>query len=297
MSKVDELKQKYSSVTNVSLNKFIDADKTQTKKYLDFMLKTWEDRKIAINGNRTVSSIIGAVNKFNELIPYIENKDIYSKEYYGNFQNLLDTINRAETIKDDKSFNREEHAKVLLETKDLLFIQPITRKGSIKYGANTKWCTTSKTDPNVFNRYFKDGLLVYLIDKTDNKAPNFRKIAFYLEYSKEGLNTSIIFYNTLDSSVQLSTLINNGWSEDVLFEIVSLFRYFFIKTKKLKNSRDYVDSFVATLSRLDFKKLEENLTKLEEGTNVSYINDVREKVEEFLKTLNNSKYGIRKTKD
>jgi len=43
MSKVDELRQKYSQVTPASFKKFTEADKTPTKKYLDFMLKAWDD--------------------------------------------------------------------------------------------------------------------------------------------------------------------------------------------------------------------------------------------------------------
>ncbi len=35
MSKVDELRQKYSQVTPASFKKFTEADKTPTKKYLD----------------------------------------------------------------------------------------------------------------------------------------------------------------------------------------------------------------------------------------------------------------------
>jgi hypothetical protein len=46
MSKVDDLKKKYSQVSPASFTKFVEADTTPTKKYLDFMLKTWEDRKI-----------------------------------------------------------------------------------------------------------------------------------------------------------------------------------------------------------------------------------------------------------
>jgi len=41
MSKVEELRLKYPKVTKPTFNKFVDADFTPTKKYLEFMLKTW----------------------------------------------------------------------------------------------------------------------------------------------------------------------------------------------------------------------------------------------------------------
>ena len=62
MSKVDDLKNKYKSVSNSSFSKFEEADFTPTKKYLDFMLKTWEDRKTEAP-YRTTGIIIDAVNK------------------------------------------------------------------------------------------------------------------------------------------------------------------------------------------------------------------------------------------
>lgn len=297
MSKVDELKQKYPQVSAASFAKFLKADTTPTKKYLDFMLKTWEDRKVS-GMYRTTTTIIEHVNKFHELTPYIQNKDIYSKDYYGNLQNLVYVVNRAQEAKEEKTFVREEHVNVLMETDNFLFVQPITHRGSMKYGSNTKWCTTAKKDPGTFARYSKNGLLVYLIDKTETKNPLYNKVAFFHEYSSGGLNDSITLYNTNDASVMVSNLLSGGWKEEVLFEIFMSYRYYFGKTKELKRQRDYVDSFVSTLEKLDFAKFEEHLIKLEEGTNVSYINKAKERVQEFLESLNKTKYGcVRKTEN
>jgi uncharacterized protein YchJ len=166
MSKVDELKKKYPHISNVSFTKFVESDNTSTKKYLDFMLRTWEDRKNS-SLNRTTNSIINAVNKFHDLLPYIENKDIYSKEYYGDFKKLFDAIEQAEKLKEDKSFVKEDHIYVFFETDEFMLIQPKTHRGSMKYGSNTKWCTTGKKNESIFKNYTRDGLLLYLINKTE----------------------------------------------------------------------------------------------------------------------------------
>ena len=295
MSKVEELKLKYPAVSTPSFNKFLEADHTPTKKYLSYMLQTWEDRKVSAY-LRTSKTIIEVVKKFDTLLPYIENKDIYSKDYQ-NFSYLLSVVTKAEEIKEEKTFIREEHANVLMETDDFLFIQPTTHKGSMKYGASTRWCTTSKNDPGTYQRYFRNGLLVYLIDKTETKTANYKKVAFYHEYSNKGLNDSIALFNVNDSQINEGHLISGGWTEETLFELFMKFRYYFGKTKEVKKTKDFVDSFVNTLSQLDFKKFEEHLTKLDETTNVSYIKNTQEKVEAFLKLLNNSKYGNRKTKN
>ena len=80
MSKVEELRVKYPYVTKVTFNKFVESDKTATKKYLDYMLKIWSTRDIT-GAYVTVALIIETISSFEELLPYVDNKDVYSKEY------------------------------------------------------------------------------------------------------------------------------------------------------------------------------------------------------------------------
>jgi len=293
MSKVDDLRNKYKSVSNSSFSKFEEADLTPTKKYLDFMLKTWEDRKTG-GPYRTVGSIIVAVNKFHNLIPWVENKDIYSKEYYGNFGKLIDVIEVAEVAREEKNFNKEEHINVLLETDEFLLLQPKTHKGSIKYGANTKWCTTTKNNESIFKNYTRDGFLGYLIDKTDTKTGDYKKVALYLEYNSGGINESVKIYDVKDKYGHENFLVDGGWDIEKLFEIFTIFKYHFIKTKENKRSKDFVNTFVNTLNKLDFNKFEVHMNKLDAECDLSYIKDAQSKVESFLESLNKSKYGVRK---
>ena len=296
MSKVDDLKKKYSQVSTASFSKFVEADTTPTKKYLDFMLKTWEDRKIS-GPYRTTGGIIKDVMKFDDLLPYIENKDIYSKEYYGNYQKLLDIIERAEDTREEKYFVKEDHINVLIEAEEFILLQPKTHKGSMKYGANTKWCTTTKNNESIFKNYTRDGFLAYLIDKTETKNENYRKVALYLEFAQGGLNESIKIYDVKDKYAHESHLIASEWEVEKLFQIFTTFRYNFIKTREAKLSRDFVNSFVNTISKLDFTKFELHLSRLDEGGDLSYIKNAQTKVESFIEKLNNTKYGVRKTEN
>jgi hypothetical protein len=296
MSKVDDLRNKYKSVSNSSFSKFVEADSTPTKKYLDFMLKTWEDRKTG-GPYRTIGSIIDIVNKFHDLTPYIENKDIYSKEYYGNFGKLIEVIEVAEVVREEKNFNKEENINVLLETSGFLLLQPKTHKGSMKYGANTKWCTTSKNNESIFNRYTRDGFLGYLIDKTETKNGDYKKVALYLEYNSGGINDNVKLYDVKDKYATEDDLIQSGWDIEKLFEIITMFRYHFIKSKENKRSKDFVNTFVNTLNKLDFNKFEVHMNKLDDECELSYIKGAQLKVESFLESLNKSKYGVRETKN
>ena len=294
MSKVDDLRNKYKSVSNSSFSKFEEADFTPTKKYLDFMLKTWEDRKTE-GPYRTTGSVIDAVHKFHNLIPYIENKDIYSKEYYGNFGKLVEVLEVAEVVREEKNFNKEENINVLLETDEFLLLQPKTHKGSIKYGANTKWCTTTKNNESIFKNYTRDGFLGYLIDKKETKTADFKKVALYLEYNSGGINESVKIYDVKDKYAHETFLVEAGWDIEKLFEIFTMFRYHFIKAKENKRSKDFVNTFVNTLNKLDFNKFEVHMNKLDDECDLSYIKGAQSKVESFLESLNKSKYGVRKT--
>ena len=144
MSKVEELRLKYPKVTKPTFNKFVEADVTPTKKYLEFMLKTWTNRG-TVMVYTTTKIIIDIVKKFDSLLPYIDNKDIYHKDY-ADLALLYYVIDTAEAARDEKTFVREEHANVLIENDRYLLLQPTTHRGSLKYGAGSKWCTASKRE-------------------------------------------------------------------------------------------------------------------------------------------------------
>ena len=295
MSKVEELRLKYPKVTKPTFNKFVEADVTPTKKYLEFMLKTWTNRG-TVMVYTTTKIIIDIVKKFDSLLPYIDNKDIYHKDY-ADLALLYYVIDTAEAARDEKTFVREEHANVLIENDRYLLLQPTTHRGSLKYGAGSKWCTASKRDPEVFTRYTKNGYLAYLIDKTKKVSGTGGKMALYLDYSECSINGKIDFFNTIDSNVTVSSVRAYDWDESDLFDIVTTFRYYHIKMKTIKKDRDFVDGFVSSLTKLNFEEFEKSLNNLEDkGANV-YTLKIKEKVEEFLSKLNKTQYAIRETKN
>jgi hypothetical protein len=291
MSKVDELRIKYPKITKATLDKFVAADYTPTKKYLEFMIKTWVN-KPPLTFNLSTSIIVTVVKKFDTLLPYIENKDIYHKDY-ADFSLLIRVIENAETLKDEKTFIREDHVNVLAESDRYILIQPVTHRGSLKYGAGTKWCTASKNSPEVFDRYNKKGYLAYLIDKTNTVAKLGSKIAFYLEYTKCPINGTIDIFNTIDSNITSHTVKTYSWSESDLFDIVTIFRYYYLKMKNIKKDKDVVDGFVDTLTRLNFEQFEKSLSNLDYVNANNYTSKIKDKVEEFLTKLNKTNYAIR----
>lgn len=293
MSKIEELKVKYSSLKGNTFTRLVDGDETSTRKYTEFLLKTWSNRET--NGCvRTIDMLIDLVNRFDNVLPYIENKDIYHKDYSW-IHTLKEVVDKAETDKELKGFLREEHVEVLYEDDKVLFVVPKTHKGSLKYGAGTRWCTASKNDVSTFNNYSKGALLAYLIDKTDDKTIAYRKIAFYMKWSETGINSPVVIYNASDNTTDDKSIIRYGWDEELLFKLMTIYRVRFITYKKIKDSVDAINTFSRTLKNLNFDLLKDSLEKLEESVEPSYISNLKENIDGFLKKLNNTKYGITAT--
>jgi hypothetical protein len=106
----------------------------------------------------------------------------------------LEDMNRYLSIASLKMFNKELRNQVVVDydSDEWLIIRPITFEASIKYGAGTKWCTTSESNPDHFFRYSKRGCLIYIINKL-----NGYKVACYKNFEEK----QIEFYNQEDIRV------------------------------------------------------------------------------------------------
>ena len=49
-----------------------------------------------------------------------------------------------------------------------LVLKPLTFEASLKYGGNTKWCTSSKKNPLHFYEYSNEGILIYILERKSN---------------------------------------------------------------------------------------------------------------------------------
>ena len=55
----------------------------------------------------------------------------------------------------------------VLERPDYLILKPLNTFAAKKYGASTKWCTSSR-EPKTFYEYSANGILLYILSKIDN---------------------------------------------------------------------------------------------------------------------------------
>lgn len=281
MSKVDDLIEKYvgNGITEKVARELINGDLTPTKKYAKAMIDHYIFRKKSSNA-RGVKDIIKMFQQFDSLLPYIEKKDIYNSEHYPNLASIERSIKKAEEVKEEKTFIREDHVDVLVDNDEYILVHPFTVRGSQKYGKNTKWCTaTSNKQNNYFNNYKQNNFLFYLIRKKLNNN-RWDKVAFCLE-KQDVLTSRINVYCALDSSHQTKGLIESDWTLTNWVTIMSLCRAFAVeetrKQKEMKKIKDFVDhakkianvdEILEAMNKLQQKPSREVVTLMKEYTDL-----------------------------
>ena len=284
MSKVVELRAKFPKVTNATFIKMVEFDFTGTHKYLEYMLKSWISRN-EYGMNHSITQLFNEVKRFDGLLPYHVTKDIYSQEF-NSYPKLVEMNDKAQIVKDDKTFVREEHANVLYEDDELIMVSPKTHRGSLKYGAGTTWCTASKSNPNTFQNYSRNGCLVYLIDKTESKTKNFQKIAFY-NNSGHSLSGEISIYTQNDNETNESRLVEKGWKPEKLAELMLRFRAYHVDRETIKRAKSKVESLIDAMKNINLDELHSNLKYLEKRGE-SEFKDVDNLVNTFVSTVEKS---------
>ena len=147
----------------------------------------------------------------------------------------------AEEIKEEKTFVRENHATVLFENDDFLLLRPLTHRGSLKYGANTKWCTASKTSPSTFERYIQSNYLFYLIRK-NQKNTKWDKVAFLFRKSQEVFGDCSM-YDANDNCCSDSSLKKSDWSIVDIIKFETICRIFCAQQREIERARSVVNHF------------------------------------------------------
>ena len=181
---------------------------------------------------------------------------------------------------------KEEHANVLYEDDELIMVSPKTHRGSLKYGAGTTWCTASKSNPNTFQNYSRNGCLVYLIDKTESKTKNFQKIAFY-NNSGHSLSGEISIYSQNDNETNESRLVEKGWKPEKLAELMLRFRAYHVDREAIKRAKSKVESLIDAMKNINLDELHSNLKYLEKRGE-SEFKDVNNLVNTFVSTVEKS---------
>jgi hypothetical protein len=282
MAKIDELRKKYPSVIKSVSDKFFEGDKTPTKKYLEFMFKMWATKNDRPTEGVSAAQYVKIINEFDQLLPYIQNKDIYSGQYKSMMQ-LFRVVDNAKVLKEENEFVREDHVDVLIENDDYLLISPLTLKGSLKYGADTKWCTASKSSSYQFKNYTIDGYLFYLISKKE-RGKNYNKVGFYARGKNEHLTSSYAIYNQIDTEVNEQKVILNGWTMFELFEIMAKIRVYTYENYIIEKAKTDVEKTVNILKSVNLDEFLRQVNLLEKYGESGKI-EGKDELEKVIQTL------------
>ena len=249
MAKIETLRAKYPNMTEQTFNRLFNGDNTPTKKYAEFLLSSWNKKGTSYGGLKGVDDYIRLVNNFEGLLPYIANKDIYS---YPDIPSVVSAVKIAEVEKNEKTFNRNDHIMVIDETEDYIFLIPKTHVGSLKYGANTRWCTASATNPGTFKQYIDRGFLAYLIDKNNKKTNNQNKLAFYFTNKNNLLTQQVVIYNQLDTTISEDDMIRSGWDILLLGDLITKLRTSLFEYKQQEKVRVEVSKTMQQLNQINY---------------------------------------------
>lgn len=243
MSRLDELKKQYPELNFSVIDLLRRIDKSKSYKYLPLLCKLFskryryenisEDEKFVIENDmyewaerldidksdltqkeylslrslsdwwgdeffKTISDFMRVMDK-----NLLENNDVTS-------YNTIDDLRAGVTLASIKEYTKILENEVHKEYEDStwLMVRPLTFLSSIKYGANTKWCTTYTREKQYFEKYWRNGILVYFINKKNGyKFAGFKALNGEREFS---------FWNAEDHRVDfLDTEV-----DDYLFKIV-----------------------------------------------------------------------------
>jgi len=169
---------------------------------------------------------VNSLHKFNNLLDrkLIKKNDV---QEYSSLLEIVDVTYKTELELSNNS--TDPHQEVLFDG-EYLILKPLNIISSRKYGASTKWCTSSN-DPKTFYSYSNKGVLLYVINRKTNQ-----KIGVYYELSTNELSWWDSQDNRLDGlMVDLPKTVKNNILEYVLNENHPNSYYFSQETKELLN--------------------------------------------------------------
>jgi len=160
LSNIEELNGELINVYRIDENKIFSMSVIKRKMLIAFLnyfnsddirtLSEFHDRKVK---NKLIDSDITKLKSFDDMRKVI-------------------SISQMKDI--DKDL--EKSVIKLHEDDTWLVLKPLTHLSSMKYGANTKWCTTSESHDH-FERYSRRGILIYSMNKkTGDKVATFYSI-------------------------------------------------------------------------------------------------------------------------
>ena len=171
------------------------------------------------------------------------------KPVMTSYKTRKESIDKKKVITEKFKVEPNEYNK-LFDENDFLLVVPYTHDASCKYGANTKWCTTSEDD-TMFKKHNRMGSLGYLIVKDKDLQKKLGSEKFGLYMNKPGVNflggnypspEGLIFYDEKNDILTPNQIMNLFDRYDLYGRFMTIIRkfvsYSFDKFKKMDSLED-----------------------------------------------------------
>ena len=124
--------------------------------------RNFEAFKVKYGKDVSDEQIKSIFDRFTKQQSRLQIKDIFK---YASLKDLTSALETKSGKEVEKSIKTSE-ANILVDNEKMMIVEPLSMAASLKYGANTKWCTTySDPEENKFEEYFSKVSLVYFIGK------------------------------------------------------------------------------------------------------------------------------------
>jgi hypothetical protein len=210
MSRIDELKKQHPTYALSAIDIYKMISPNQSNKYIEMLIKldksnqrnySNEYRRELIEHMVTnagldynyletldVDTLVflfnsfsnimngGSVRQFTKFASFIDRKLIENNDVttYSSWDEIEQAVSLAEIKLIDKETAKQ--IKKVYEDDEWLSLRPLSLEASMKYGANTKWCTTTESG-QYYARYSARGILIYNINKkTGYKVACFKNL-------------------------------------------------------------------------------------------------------------------------
>jgi len=156
------------------------------------------------------------------------------KPVYTSYKPKKESLINREVIIEKFKVEPHEYIK-LFENDEFLLVIPLTFEASCKYGAGTKWCTTSKDNDDMFKKHNRMGSLGYVIIKNKELQDKLESTKFGMFINKPGENylggrypspQGIIFYNDLNDPMNDNKVLNLFDRVDKYSQLMTMVRMF-----------------------------------------------------------------------
>jgi hypothetical protein len=126
-------------------------------------------------------NVEGAKEIMNDVFDLLKDKKIKDFSQYSSYDELKNDLDKLKNIQMEKE--KSSDAERIYEDNELLVIAPKNWESSCKYGASSKWCTTSRDTSSHWERHNRTGTEFFWIFKNKPDSDPEHKYSYHIKFA------------------------------------------------------------------------------------------------------------------